>query len=77
MRKPTPSLPTFHKIAAELKEASAAFRVDALHSRLTGATVVLEGNAPDGLADLLDEAALVIDALLSAVGDPTTPKTEA
>lgn len=63
----TPEMHAFRELAEELEEASAAFRMDALNNRMTGATVVLDGEAPDGLADLLHVAGHAIGLLLAAV----------
>jgi hypothetical protein len=63
---PTPT-PTIHKLVDDLNRASAAFRADALHNRMTGAIVVLEGEAPDELADVLHEAGTAVTLLLEVI----------
>ena len=60
----TPTGRPFRDLADELHQASAAFRADAIHRRMTGATVVLEGDAADGLADLLMLAATAVTLLI-------------
>jgi hypothetical protein len=62
-----PEMGAFRELVEELEETSAALRMDALNNRLTGAIVVLDGEAPDGLADLLHVAGHAIGLLLAAV----------
>jgi hypothetical protein len=64
----------FHDLVDDLLEASAAFRVDYLHHKLTGAKVVLEDDAADGLADLLELAAHGLQLLLKDRGTPHQTK---
>lgn len=63
----TTTAPAFRRLAEELQEASAAFRTDYLHHKMTGATVVLEDDAADSLADMLHEAGTAITLLLNLI----------
>lgn len=65
--KPAAAGDAFRKLANELQEASAAFRTDYLHHKMTGATVVLEDDAADSLADLQHEAGTAITLLLYVI----------
>jgi hypothetical protein len=59
--------PAFRRLVEDLNRASAAFHADALHNRMTGAIVVLEGEAPDELADMLHEAGTAVTLLLEVI----------
>lgn len=58
---------TIKTATEDLRRAGAAFAADALHHRLTGATVVLEDDAAEELAHMLHQHADLHEYMLEMV----------